>query len=112
MADDEGVDQHERLAPFLTLLGRAGSVIGSMVATGAAQVLAIKRNEVRKAATVIALALTAAIFACAAAGFAAFSILVALGPEHRAAAAALIAGCFALLSGVAILLARGRPESP
>jgi hypothetical protein len=112
MAVDEGDEDHERLVPFLTLLGRAGSVIGSMVATGAAQVLAIKRNEMRKAATVIALALSAAIFACAAAGFAAFSILVALGEEHRAAAAALIAGCFALLSGVATLLARGRPGIP
>jgi hypothetical protein len=109
MAVDEGDENQERLAPFLTLLGRAGSVIGSIVATGAAQMLAVKRNEVRKLATVIALAFTAAIFACTAAGFAAFSIIVALGPEHRAAAAALVAGCFALLSGVAILLARGRP---
>jgi hypothetical protein len=112
MAVDEGDENQEHLAPFLTLLGRAGSVIGSMVATGAAQVIAFKRNQVRKIAMIIALALTAAIFACAAAGFAAFSILVALGPEHRAAAAALIAGCFALLSGLAILLARGRPEIP
>lgn len=112
MAVDESDDDHERLAPFLTLLGRAGSLIGSMMATGAAQLIAIKRHEVRRAATVIALALTAAIFACAAAGFAAFSILVALGAEHRAAAAALIAGCFALLSGVAMLLARGRPGIP
>jgi hypothetical protein len=109
MSVDDGDENQERLAPFLTLLGRAGSVIGSIVATGAAQMIALKHNEVRKFATVVALALTAAIFACAAAGFAALSILVALGQEHRAAAAALIAGCFALLSGVAILLARGRP---
>jgi hypothetical protein len=111
MADEDSDEHHERLAPFLTLLARAGSVVGSIVATGAAQLVAIKHNEVRKAASVIALAFAAAIFACAAAGFAAFSILMALGAEHRAAASALIAGCFALLSGVAILLARGRPDA-
>ena len=57
---------------------------------------------------VLALALAAAIFGCAAAGFAAYAILVALGEEHRVAGSALIAGCFALLSGIAALLARGR----
>jgi hypothetical protein len=110
MADDETDEHHERLAPFLTLLARTGSTLGSIVTTGAAQFLAVKRSELRKAASVIALALSAAVFACAAAGFAAFSILVALGEEHRAAASALIAACFALLSGVAILLARGRND--
>jgi hypothetical protein len=111
MADEHSDEHQERLAPFLSMLGHAGSLVGSIVATGAAQLLAIKRNELRKAASMVALAFTAAIFACAAAGFAAFSILVALGEEHRAAAAALIAGCFALLSGVAILLARDRPSA-
>jgi len=41
-----------------------------------------QRSEVRKLASVLALALAAAIFACAAAGFAAYAILVALGEEH------------------------------
>jgi heme A synthase len=112
MAVDDNNEPHDRMTPLLSILGRVGSVVGSIIASRAAQLLAIKRNELRRAAAVIALALAAAIFACAAAGFAAFSILVALGEEHRAAAAALIAGCFALLSGVAILLARGRPGDP
>ncbi len=100
---------HDRYALLLSLLGRAGSVVGSVIASRTAQWIALKRSEVRRAAAVIALALTAAVFACTAAGFAAYAVLVALGEEHRAAASALIAACFALLSGLAILLARGRP---
>jgi hypothetical protein len=112
MAVNDEDAPHDRLTPLLAMFGRVSSVVGSIIATRTAQLVAIKRNEVRRAAAVIALALTAAIFACAAAAFAAFAILVALGEEHRAAASALIAGCFALLSGVAILLARGRSGGP
>jgi len=112
MAVDDSDEPHDRMAPFLTMLGRVGTAVGAIIASRTAQLIALKRNEVRRAAAVIALALTAAIFACAAAGFAAFSILVALGEEHRAAGSALIAGCFALLSGLAILLARSRPPDP
>jgi hypothetical protein len=112
MTVHESEPAHDRLAPFLTLLGRVGTAVGAIVANRTAQLIALKRYEVRRAAAVIALALTAAVFACAAAGFAAFSILVALGEEHRAAGAALIAGCFALLAGLAVLLARGRPAGP
>jgi hypothetical protein len=112
MAVNDIDEPHDRLAPLLTMLGRVSSVVGSIIASRTTQLVAIRRNEVRRAATVIALAFTAAIFACAAAGFAAFSILVALGEERRAAGSALIADCFALLSGLAILLARGRPDGP
>lgn len=108
MSDDTGNEPQDRLAPFLAMAARVGSTVGSIVANGAAQVMATQRREVRKIAGVLALAFTAAVFACAAAGFAAFSLLVTLGEEHRAAASALIAVCFALLSGVAILLARDR----
>jgi hypothetical protein len=112
MTVSEDEPPHDRLAPLLTVLGRLSSVVGTIITSRTAQLVALKRNEVRRAAAVIALAFTAAIFACTAAGFAAFAILVALGEEHRAAGSALIAGCFALLSGVAILLARGRSGGP
>jgi len=34
---------------------------------------------------------------------------MALGEEHRVLGSALIAGCCALLAGISMLLARGRP---
>jgi hypothetical protein len=110
MAAEEGEDFRDRLTPFLTTLVRLGSVLGALVSNGTAQFLETQRAELRRLAAVFALMFTAAMFACAAAGFAAYAILVALGEEHRAAACALIAACFALLSGIAALLARGRRQ--
>ena len=57
MADENSEDVHDRLTPFLATLARVTSALGSLLASGTAQ---------------------------------------------------LIAGCFALLSGIAVLLARGR----
>jgi len=112
MAEQESEDIHDRVTPFLATLARVTSAVGSLLASGTTRLMEAQRGEIRKLAAVLAavlaLALTAAIFACAAAGFAAYAILVALGEEHRAAGSALIAGCFALLSGIAVLLARGR----
>lgn len=108
MADDDSEDDRDRVTPFLATLARVTSTVGSLLASGTAQLIDAQRGEVRKLASVLALAFAASIFACAAAGFAAYAILVALGEEHRVAGSALIAGCFALLSGIAVLLARGR----
>jgi hypothetical protein len=108
MAEQDSEDVHDRVTPFLATVARVTSAVGSLLASGTAQVIDAQRGEVRKLAAVLALAFAAAIFACAAAGFAAYAILVALGEEHRVAGSALIAGCFALLSGIAVLLARGR----
>jgi hypothetical protein len=102
-------DSHSRLVSLLGTLIRLGTALGSAVAGGTAQFVAAQRHEVRRMASVLALSLAAALFACAAAGFAAFSVITALGEEHRVVGTALIAGCFALLSGIAVLLARGRP---
>jgi hypothetical protein len=108
MAAEEGDEFRDRLTPLLTTLARVGSLVGSLLTNGTAQIIETQRSELRRLAAVFALALAAALFACAAGGFAAYAVLVALGEEHRAAASALIAGCFTLLSGIAILLARGR----
>ena len=108
MAEEGSEDVHDRVTPFLGTLARVTSTVGSLLASGTAQLIDAQRSEVRKLASVLALAFAAAIFACAAAGLAAYAILVALGEEHRVAGSALIAGCFALLSGMAVLLARGR----
>jgi hypothetical protein len=108
MAEEENEDVRDRVTPFLATLARVSSTVGSLLASGTAHLIDAQRSEVRKLAAVLALAFAAAIFACAAAGFAAYAMLLALGEEHRVAGSALIAGCFALLSGIAVLLARGR----
>ena len=102
-------DSQSRLLTLLNTLLRLGTALGSAFAGGTAHFMAAQRHEVRRLAAVLALSLAAALFACAAAGFAAYSVITALGEEHRVMGSALIAGCFALLSGIAVLLARGRP---
>ncbi len=107
--DDHDADARDRLLPFLGALARLGSALGSIVAGGTAQLVAVQRHELRRLAAVFALSFAAAVFACAAAGFAAYSVLLALGEEHRVLGSALIAGCFALLAGISVLLTRSRP---
>jgi hypothetical protein len=104
-SDDEPRD---RMGTLLTLLSRVSTVIGSIIDNRTAQVVAVERREVRRAAGLFALAFTAAVFACAAAGFAAVAILTALGDEHRAVGSACIAAGFALLAAIAVLIARRR----
>ena len=103
-------DSQGRLLALLGTLVRLGTALGSAIAGGKEHLVALQRHEVRRIAAVLALSLAAALFACAAAGFAAYAAIMALGEEHRVAGAALIAGCFALLSGISVLLARGRPS--
>jgi hypothetical protein len=95
---------------LVRLLTRIGGVIGTIIDVRAAQVTAIERREVQRAASVFALAFTAAVFACAAAGFAAVAVLTALGEEHRVVGSTCIAVGFALLAALAVLLARGRAQ--
>jgi len=100
----------DRLAALFTLLNRVGAVLNGLngiVESRAAQVAAFEMRAVRRAAGVFALALAAALLACAAAGFAAFAILAALWDTHRVLGSACIAGVLVLLAGIAALLARG-----
>jgi len=110
MAGDDGEEVRDRVTPLLSVLARVSSALGALLANRTASLIEAQRGELHRLAAAFALAFVAAIFACAAAGFAAYAILVALGEEHRAAGAALVAACFALLSGIAALLARGRRQ--
>ena len=101
----------DRVSPLLHTLGRIGGLVGAIIANRTAHLVAINRHQVRKAASVLAFALAASLFAVVAAVFAAIALLVALGDEHRAAGAGLIAGSFLLLAGIAALLARSRSSS-
>lgn len=102
-------DSNSRLLSLLGTLVRLGTAISAAVAGGTSHLLAVQRHEMRRLAAVLALSFAAAMFACAATGFAAYAVIIALGEEHRAAGAALVAAGFGLLSGIAVLLARGRP---
>jgi hypothetical protein len=68
MPDDDRHDSSDRLSALLAFLGRISTLIGAVVENCAAQALAFGRNEVKRVAGMIALALCAAFFGCAAAG--------------------------------------------
>ena len=68
------------------------------------RMLEFERREVARAARVFALSLAAALFVCAATGFAALAVMFAAGEAHRVAAAIGIAAVFAVLALLAIRL--------
>jgi len=107
MQASEDKQPSDGLSVALALVTRLISAFGSIVEGRIGQVAALERRGIQRAASVFAFAFTAAVFACAAAGFAAFAVLTTLSPEHRAAGCACIAVGFALLTALAILLARG-----
>ena len=88
----------EKLAALLGLLRTAGNLLGAAVGGSASRALMLWRQELRRAVTALALALTAAIFTCAAAGFAAAALVEALGDTHRLLAYCLLAVIFVLLA--------------
>jgi hypothetical protein len=96
----------EHLSAFVRILVKFSEVLGTAIETRTQKFIAFERMEVRRAAKVLALALAAALFAAGAAAFAAVAVLAALGEEHRAMGAAIIAVCMALLALLAVLLAR------
>jgi hypothetical protein len=118
MTDDKH-EPRDRLAAIFNLISRVGAVINGlnglgglgglngMIDSRAAQVAAFELRAVRRAASVFALALVAALFVVLAAGFAAFAIMAALWDTHRVLGAACIGGVLVLLAGIAGLLARG-----
>jgi hypothetical protein len=107
MQASEDKQPSDGLSVALALVTRIVSAFGSIVEGRIGQVAAFERREIQRAASVFAFAFTAAVFACATAGFAAFAVLTGLSQEHRAAGCACIAVAFALLTALAILLARG-----
>lgn len=107
MQVSEDKQPSDGLSVALALVTRLISAFSSIIEGRIGQVAALERREIQRAASVFAFAFTAAVFACAAAGFAAFAVLTALSEEHRAAGCACIAVGFALLTALAVFLARG-----
>jgi hypothetical protein len=54
MAEQDSEDVHDRVTPFLATVARVTSAVGSLLASGTAQVIDAQRGEVRKLAAVLA----------------------------------------------------------
>jgi hypothetical protein len=94
----------EKLVALLSLLKTAGNLIGAAIDGGASRALMLSRQELRRIVTALALALTAALFTCVAAGFAAAALVEALGDTHRLLAYCLLAVIFVLLAALSAML--------
>jgi uncharacterized membrane protein YqjE len=101
---DEEAPRRDGLKSVLLLLRGLGAAAGSLIGSRLEMLIEFERREVARAARVFALCLAAAVFACAATGFAALAVLYAAGEAHRVAAAIGIAAVFACLALLAIRL--------
>ena len=99
---------------MLGTIGRLGSMLSGMVGERTSRLVTAVRLEVRRIASALALALVAAVFAIMAAAFTAVAVLAALWDTHPVLGAGILAGVFALLAIIAVLLMRNstRPVEP
>jgi len=103
----------EHAAALLAALGRLSGAVASVVEDGTARAVAAYRLELRRVAAQFALALAAAFFVCAAAGFAVSAILMAFWDTHRVLATSCIAAGLALCAlGCAQLMRRNTRKDP
>jgi hypothetical protein len=107
-------DLADRASAVLATVARLGTMLSGIVGERTSRLANAFRAEVRRVASALALALVAAVFAIAAAGFAAVAVLAALWDTHPVLGAGLLAGGFALLALIAVLLVRSatRPVEP
>ena len=106
--DTEFRGERRRPAALLEALQRLCAALISMVEGQASRAVALYRNELRRAASVLALSLAAALLAFAALAFAAFAVMIASWPTHPVAASASIAVAFAALACAAVLFVRSQ----
>ena len=114
MSESHMADLAERASAVLATVGRLGTMLSGIVGERTSRLTNAFRAEVRRVASALALALVAAVFAIAAAGFAAVAVLAAMWDTHPVLGAGLLAGGFALLAVIAVLLVRSatRPAEP
>jgi hypothetical protein len=107
-------DFADRVSTLLGSIGRLGSTLSGMIGARTASWASTFRLELRRVASTLALALVAAVFVIAAASFVAVAVLVAMWDTHPVLGASLVAGGFALLTIIAVLLLRNatRPSAP
>jgi hypothetical protein len=100
----EGSPLLDGLKAVLLVLRGLGAAAGSLIESRVDMLIEFERREIARAARVLALSLAAALFVCAATGFAALAVLFAAGEAHRVAAAAGLAAAFGVLALLAIRL--------
>lgn len=93
---------------LLAAVRRLGTTLASVAEEQLSRAAECYRMELRRAASVIALSLAAALLAFASLVFLALTVLVAFWTTHPVAASASIAVVFAGLSFAAAMLLRGR----
>jgi uncharacterized membrane protein YqjE len=96
------------LSGVLEAIGHLGATVAGSVEKRLERLRAAIRQEVRRAASALALAIAAAALAFAALAFGAVAILIAAWDSNPVLAAALIALGFCLLAIIAVLLMRSR----
>jgi hypothetical protein len=106
MSGSHIADLADRAASLLGTIGRLGNMLAGVVGDRTSRLVDALRLEVRRLAAALAFALVAAVFAIAAAGFAAVTVLVAMWDTHPVLGAGIVAGGFALLAIIAVLLMR------
>lgn len=114
MNDHRVSDFADRVATMLGSIGRLGSTLSGLIGARTACWASTFRLELRRVASTFALALVAAVFVIAAAAFVAVAVLLAMWDTHPVLGASLVAGGFALLAIIAMLLMRNatRPAEP
>ncbi len=105
-------DLADRAAALLGTIGRLSGMLSGIVGERTARLMTAFRLETRRVAATFALALVAAMFALAAAAFAAVAVLATLWATHPVLGASLVAGGFALLAIIAVLLMRNATRPP
>jgi hypothetical protein len=106
MNESHMADLADRASAVLATIARVGTMLSGVVGERTARLVNAVRQETRRIAAALALALVAAVFAIAAAGFAAVALLAAMWDTHPVLGAGIAAGGFALLTVIAVLLMR------
>ena len=93
---------------ILEAMTQLGATVGASLEKRLGRLRSAVRQEVRRAASAVALAIAAAALGFAALAFGAIAILIAAWDSHPVLAAALLALGFCLLAIIAVLLMRSR----
>lgn len=96
----------ERAASLATAVARLGGTLVTLAGDRTLQAAALYRLEIRRVAMALALSLAIVFFVCGAAALTAMAVMLAMWESHRVIAALIVAGGFAVLAMLGVLLLR------